>query len=438
MKLIRLFWPLLFACGACAGKNKVADMLPRGKVIDTVLCTADTSQSYALYVPVRDGRLPVVYLFDSHGKGVFPISKYKALADTFGFILVGSNNSKNGNDYDQSDRIWGTLTQDTRDRLPIDSNRVYACGFSGGAKVASYLSIMHPGIKGVILNGAGFPDGVNASNVDFTVTLIAGEGDMNMTDLAAFDKDLEGTTTRHRLLFFDGKHEWAPAQTMALAFAGWQFDAMLQQWIPTDTPFIQRYIASSHTRLTGFLKAGHVIAAERECNLTTAFLGKLYPGAGVFQQVGDSLARSPAYRKEEEAQSALFAREQAAKQVFADHFEQAAKPYWTHVIDSLQRDPSAMSQRLQAFLSLEFYMYSTRLLGTAENQWARYFINLYQQVDPTNSEAWYLSAVCDVREGQAAQVAPDLRKAVALGFTDVERFKKQTEFQGMSFSEFQH
>jgi pimeloyl-ACP methyl ester carboxylesterase len=427
MNLIRLFWPLLVTCAACAGKTRIADPLARGKVIDSVRCTADTGQSYALYVPDRSERMPVVYLFDSHGKGAYPVSMYKALADTFGFILVCSNNSRNGNDYVESDHIWDALVLDTRNRLPIDTNRIYTCGFSGGAKVAGYLAVMHPEVKGVILNGAAMPDGVNASDYPFAVTLLTGEGDMNMTDLVAFDKDLEQTHTRHRLIVFDGKHEWAPVPVMELAFAGWQFDARLP-----DTAFIQRYTASSLSRVAAFKKAGRWIDAYRECTLSMA-----YNLDGVFARMRDTIARTPAYRRQLAALSDQLAREQAAKEVFAEHFEQSAQPYWTKVIDSLQNDHSAMSQRLQAFLSLEFYMYSTRLLGSSENQWARYFIDLYREVDPTNSEGWYLSAVCDVREGRQGQVGPDLRKAFELGFNDVERYRKQPEFQGRPLSDIQ-
>src|ERR1700761_2790973 len=109
-----------------------------GQIVDKIVCGADASQSYALYIPVRGDMqpLPVVYFFDSHGVGSLPLRKYKTLADTYGFILVGSNNSKNGNDWTATETIWNRLFEDTRKRLKIDEHRIYTCGFSGGAKVA--------------------------------------------------------------------------------------------------------------------------------------------------------------------------------------------------------------------------------------------------------------------------------------------------------------
>src|ERR1700744_159946 len=155
---------------ACAGKTP--SDIPRGRVIDTVTCAADASQSYSVYVPPGTGLMPDVYCFDSHGAGAVPVRKYRALADACGFILVGSNNSKNGNDYITGDHIWAALSADTRDRLPVDTSRLYACGFSGGAKVASYLAILHPELRSVILGGAGLPDGAQVDNFDFDVTLL--------------------------------------------------------------------------------------------------------------------------------------------------------------------------------------------------------------------------------------------------------------------------
>lgn len=107
-----------------------------GQVVDRVICAADGSQSYALYIPVRGDQqpLPIVYFFDSHGVGSLPLRKYKALADTYGFILVGSNNSKNGNDWATTETIWDRLFSDTHRRLKIDEQRIYTAGFSGGRK----------------------------------------------------------------------------------------------------------------------------------------------------------------------------------------------------------------------------------------------------------------------------------------------------------------
>src|SRR6186713_1365506 len=147
-----------------------------GKMTDTVICLADPAQSYALYVPARGNgaAMPVIFFFDPHGDGALPLHKYRTLADRYGFILAGSNNSRNGNDGGTTENIWRRLSEDLPGRHRIDPKRIYACGFSGGAKVAGYLALQHPVIRGVIAGGAGLPDGTPAGTFPFSLTLIAG------------------------------------------------------------------------------------------------------------------------------------------------------------------------------------------------------------------------------------------------------------------------
>src|SRR5579864_1138304 len=124
MKTTRLT-SLLLVLYTHMGANKVLAFTPgqfnTGKVIDTVICRKDPTQSYAVFIPAKGGKeeLPVIYFFDPHANGSLPLYKYRFLADTYGFILVGSNNSKNGNDWPLTDNIWRTLFDDTQSWLRI-------------------------------------------------------------------------------------------------------------------------------------------------------------------------------------------------------------------------------------------------------------------------------------------------------------------------------
>jgi dienelactone hydrolase len=413
-----------------------SDPFPPGKLVERVVCKTDVSQSYALYIPIKGnkGPLPVVYLFDPHGDGTLPLKKYKSLADAYGFIFVGSNNSKNGNDWQTTENIWQHLSDDTKTRLRIDDKRVYTCGFSGGAKVASYVALQHQGIKGVLVGGAGLPDGVPAGNMSFSLTIMAGEGDMNLTDLVAMNNELDRTRTRHRIIIFDGKHEWAPSNIMNLAFAGLQFDAMRDGTIPRDNASIQAYAAKSKARLSDYNKAGQLLMAHHECSLSSLQLEGLTDEASWFKQQLTALTNNPRYQQQRQAQEALLAREQNIKAGYMQHFQQEDRPYWTTVIHDLQsraavKSPEkGMYQRLLAYLSLAFYSLSSRLIIANENNGARYFTDLYKLADPTNSEAWYFSAILHVRERNTQAAESDLLKAVENGFNDKGRLTQQPEF----------
>ncbi|HEY5463716.1 MAG TPA: hypothetical protein VIJ95_10715 [Hanamia sp.] len=418
-------------------KSSVADTFVIGKVIPKVICKADASQSYALYIPVKsiNETLPVIYFFDPHGDGPLPLIKYKALADKYHFILVGSNNSKNGNDSPTSENIWNTLFADTQKQLAINTNRIYTCGFSGGAKVATYIALIQPEIKGVISNGAGLPDITRAGNFSFSFTGIAGEGDMNMTDLVAINNELDNTQTHHRIIFFNGIHEWAPEKTMNIAFAGLQLDAMRGKLISLNDSFINNYISESKKRIATFLKEKKYLDAERESKLSVNMLGGLTSDVNSFIEKDSTIKNNPVYKKQWQQNQNLFASEQNIKAEYEKQFQQGDISYWTKTIKEVQlkakeKSPTgAMYQRLQAYLSLAFYSISNQLIETGKNDEAAYFVSLYKKADPTNSEAWYFSAILDARSHNAKAAQVDLLEAVKNGFTDKNRLIQQPEFQ---------
>jgi poly(3-hydroxybutyrate) depolymerase len=413
-----------------------------GKVIDTVICKDDPTQSYALYIPVNRKKepLPVIYFFDPHASGALPLRKYQGLAEIYGFILAGSNNSKNGNDWAATESIWRHLSGDVQVRLKIDGRRIYTCGFSGGAKVAGYIALQHPGVKGVIANGAGLPDGVAAGDLPFSFTAVTGEGDMNMTELVGISKELDKYRGRHYLIVYDGKHEWAPVASMDQAWAGLQFDAMRLGLLGKDKLFIDRYIQKSKQRLDQYYKTGQLIKAGREYTLSIRFLDGLgsIDAVGWFQKGAASLAVNAEYRKQERVDERQLLLEGNTKAEYMRHFQQGDPSYWVRTIDDLKmrsnkkNDERAMNQRLLAYLSLAFYSISNHLINGNANREARHFVDLYKMADPGNSEAWYFSAVLDARERNGAGAKGDLLKAVECGFRDGGRLRQQPEFKDPS------
>jgi pimeloyl-ACP methyl ester carboxylesterase len=458
MKVLQICWLILVFCtSACVNgtparsDDSVRDsgiaaglspsvLFEAGKVTDSVICRSDPSQSYALYIPKKGNRaaLPIIYFFDPHGAGALPLNKYKSLADTYGFMMIGSNNSRNGNDWTATESIWQRLSEDTKGRLKIDSSRIYTGGFSGGAKVASYIALQHPGIKGVIANCAGLPDGTQAGDFPFSFTSIAGEGDMNLTDLIALSNGLDNTRTRHRIIFFDGKHEWAPEHSMNIAFEGFQFDAMQQALIPADEALIGRYIAESKKRLDTCYQQNQLIKAGQECVLSISLLDGLTHEVNWFREKAASLTKDPEYHQQRLAQETLLVKEQGLKAEYMQHFQQGDIQYWNNIIQDLQtkagakRPDPAMYQRLIAYLSLAFYSISNQLINNNRNGEALQYVALYKMADPGNPEAWYFSAILNARDGHAQAAADDLQKAAGLGFKDMGRIRQQPEFQNLS------
>ena len=132
----------------CSAENKPApkpaytDNFPKGEIIENVACKSDNTETYCLYLPsgyTTDKKFPVIYCFDPKGLGTIPLNSMKELAEKYGYILVGSNNSRNGLSWDKTSNTVTILFSDTYNRLSIDERRVYTAGFSGGSKLPGLL-----------------------------------------------------------------------------------------------------------------------------------------------------------------------------------------------------------------------------------------------------------------------------------------------------------
>ena len=198
--------------------------IPRGQVVERVVCLGDPSQSYALYLPsdyAPDRTWPVLCVFDPRARGRNAIERFTDAAEHYHWIVAGSNNSRNG-PLQSSVDAWNAITKDIHERFAVDDKRMYAAGFSGAARAAVYLAAICRGcISGVIVCGAGFPSGFAPSPaLRFAVFGAVGVEDLNFAEVKDLDDALAKAGMAHRLGVFEGRHEWVPA-SMATEAVEW-------------------------------------------------------------------------------------------------------------------------------------------------------------------------------------------------------------------------
>jgi pimeloyl-ACP methyl ester carboxylesterase len=239
-----------------------AQDLPRGVVIDDVTCAGDASQSYALYLPSTYSpgrRWSVLVGFHPGARGRAIVETYRAAAEQYGYIVVGSNNSRNG-PWDVSAAAIKAIFPDVDARFPIDSQRIYLTGHSGGARVAMQVALANKAIAGVIASSAGFPDSQPRSKVGFAVFGTAGIDDFNYIELRMLDRKL---TSPHRLAIFAGGHTLPPADVALEAIEWMELQAMKSGRRPRDEAFVDALLgkrraaidAATGTRTVHLLEA---------------------------------------------------------------------------------------------------------------------------------------------------------------------------------------
>ncbi|HUP40875.1 MAG TPA: hypothetical protein VM115_12200 [Vicinamibacterales bacterium] len=201
-----------------AAASAFAADLPAGQIIDRVICAADASQSYALFVPTDytpSRPWPVIFAFDPGGRGRTPVERYRAADERYGYIVVGSNNSRNGST--QIPAILAAMTNDVASRFAIDRARVYLAGMSGGARIALGIALASKSIAGVVASSAGYPDSRVRRALPFPIFATAGTEDFNHLEMRRLVREL---TTPHRLAIFNGGHVWLSSD-LALEAVQW-------------------------------------------------------------------------------------------------------------------------------------------------------------------------------------------------------------------------
>lgn len=239
-----------------------AQDLPRGAIIDDVKCAADATQSYALYLPSNYSptrRWSVLVGFHPGARGRAIVDTYRAAAEQYGYVVVASNNSRNG-PWEVSAAAIKAIFPDVDARFAIDSQRIYLTGHSGGARVALQVALANKAIAGVIASSAGFPDSQPRSKVTFAVFGTAGIDDFNYNEMRMLDRKL---TSPHRLAVFPGGHTLPPGDVALDAIEWMELQAMKSGRRPRDEALVDRLLekrrsaieASSGTATVHLLEA---------------------------------------------------------------------------------------------------------------------------------------------------------------------------------------
>jgi len=230
-----------FGTYALSQTQKPADLSSAGQIVD-VTCAVDATQSYALYLPSTYSaakRWPVIYFFDPGGHGRRPLELYKDVAETYGFILAGSNNSRNFSN--EQGKAVNAVWQDTHTRLGIDEHRSYASGFSGGARVAGAMALSGPAgqVAGVIAHGAGYPSN-KTSKDDLPYFFAVGDQDFNWPEVINIRREREEQGSSYRVRVYPGRHQWAPASVMEEAVQYMNLKAMQAGNLAADQAFVDQ------------------------------------------------------------------------------------------------------------------------------------------------------------------------------------------------------
>jgi hypothetical protein len=226
--LLFLFLFNFFFLGLSQSKDTLAGILT-----DSVPVAQNSDESYALYLPGNydpNSLSPIVFIFDPAARGVIGLQPFIEAAEKYSYILVCSNDSKNG-PYSPNLKIADNLFKGVFNTYAIDQKRIYTAGFSGGSRLAATIAVLSNSIRGVIACGAGFAKSPmyfpNAQN-SFSYAALVGYRDMNYQEMKQTVQWASKIGLSNELFFFEGEHQWPPSPEILRAFDWLQNEAVKQ------------------------------------------------------------------------------------------------------------------------------------------------------------------------------------------------------------------
>jgi dienelactone hydrolase len=439
---------LLVLTGSSRSFASQPDELPLGQVIESVACKADPQQSYALYLPsgyTPAKKWPMLYAFDPGARGKLPVSLFKDAAEKFGFIVVGSNNSRNGI---QVGPVIQAVLEDTNGRFAIDPKRVYSAGFSGGARIAFALAGSNPGaVAGVIACSGGFPRTASpAPDLQFVVFATTGTEDFNFPEMQQLKRKMDEAGMQNRLAVFDGGHDWPPASVAAQAIAWLELQAMKKGGRAKDEALIDQLLAERLAVARGYESSGQNYSAYLEYQALAADFRGL-------REVKDLVANSERLAAAKEMKVAI----KNAKAEEDRQYElevkiqtliaQLAKTSGSvEIMGELKRIISDLNRESEDKKDPGEQRVARRVLEAVFVQAYEEANNLYLQKDyagappkleiaallkPKNPRLFYELALAHARAGNKSKAINALSRAIENGFTDVAKIEENPEFESL-------
>lgn len=434
---------------------------PPGTVVPKVVCGADSNQSYALYLPSTFSaarKWPIVYLFDPIARGEVAVEAARAAAEKFGYIVVASNNSRNGPMADSTaaaNAVW----RDTQERFPVEEQRRYLAGMSGGARLVTAIALSCDSCAaGVIANAAGFPiDKAPQRGMKFAYFGAVGNADFNYGEFVELRKKLEEAGAQYRIRIFDGQHGWAPPEVWLEALNWMDIRAMAAGVLPRDPVRIQQTADEGLAKARDLQAKNNLLAAVRQYQSLVRDFKGLTDVTGAESSLAE-LVKNKAVRAEEKQEASSLEQQARISEPFAEQMQAIASGDNDNVdLNALKHDFADLKQRAGSQpnsddlkvlvvrralggLVISAYESGQHSMEGKNYRAALAYFDLAAAGSANSAFAHYQRARAYAMLGEKKGTLAELRLALAGGFHDAsalgvvefQSFQGQAEFQALA------
>lgn len=440
MKVRIFLLSVAFTACSSGGRSTVQGDIPgrykinyeTGKVMENVKCLKDTTISYSLYLPSGYDTvkaLPLLVFFDAEARGRLAVHRLKKVAEKLGFIVAGSNNARNGLDQDRYDYITATTLEDLNYNLAINGKRVYTAGFSGGARQAMLLALKRGDIAGVIGCSAGMPQWDQPLPSNFFYIGMAGFSDFNYGEMVNLKQKLASSSLPHEFIYRDGIHEMPSAEDFENAVTLLQINAMMTKATERNEDVITYFIQLMEKNISKLKKKNMLFDVYLNYHILVKQLSGITDVSAYRAKLTEMEQNVAVVISKNKYQENIVS-ESNQRQSLSAAFKEKGMDWWKKQINKLhagckmKSDPyfAFMNRRLLAYIALAAHMHYDAAVQEGNSEKERFFLDLKILAEPSVSMGYYLFAVYYAREGNQEKSFQMMKKAVALGFNDENKF----------------
>lgn len=406
-----------------------------GQVYDSVKVIAEQSISYAIYFPKGyNKKTPVLFLLDPHADGSLPVNKYASLADKYNYILVGSNNSKNGLLGETSLHYIKSTIGDVKSRFEFDQKRMFIGGFSGGAKMALIFAEQMPEIIGAVACGGSLPI-VTDKEPTFYFAGIVGNRDFNYLEMrqtySLFDKYGFDYTAN----VFNGKHEWPPIASFEVALIGFDiYSAKLKRKDLSDK-YLDQVTQQINDSVALYEKKNLRLDEYETYQQGRRWLYGLKPVIDIQKAIA-TLTQTPEFNQQLTNRQKAIQGEVTLRGEFVRAIEQRDFAWWTTEVTKIKEnttdnDRYLVKQRLLSYISMASFMLIKNDLNDNMLDDAFDKIKIYELVDPENPDVYLMYAKYYLLENDLGQMKNSFKKAQDKGFVKADAYAADSDWTGL-------
>ena len=429
-----------------------SDPLPTGKIVEKVLVQSHPDQSYAAFLPssyTPERSWPTVFCLDPRARGKVAIERFVEAANEFGYIVLCSNNSRNGLDWKTISQIFTDFWDDAHRRFSIDEKRTYGAGFSGGSRLASTFASRCRGcLAGVVGAGAGFPgDMAPDPKTPFAYFGIVGTDDFNYGEMWELEKKYAQLNIPYHFETFAGGHEWPRADSIKNALEWLTLQAMKANLMIGDPKFVENQFNVRMTTADELSKGQRWVDAYKEYASVVRDFQGLNDVVVALQQV-EKLKKSADLKKEIRSEEESFQRQlREAGEIRAAwlkvpepdevrvprHDAMIRLGEWRKKKDAETNTADRrLARRIISHLLIESIESAQASLRSGDYNAALTNYELAHEADLKNANLVYEIARVYALKKQKKSAIQSLEEAVALGFKDLSRLKSEDAFASLT------